>query len=142
MRPDRAPDDAGTVERDASEAAAVAVFVALTDPIRRSVLDSLARRGPSTVSDLANRLPITRQAVAKHLAHLVEAGLLRADEPDGRRVRYRVDPAPVQAALRWLNALATDWDDRLDALRHHVEQHVAPPAQPRPDQPTERVEKR
>jgi DNA-binding transcriptional ArsR family regulator len=122
MRPDQAPDGAAAVERDASEAAAVAVFAALTDPIRRSVLDTLARRGPATVSELANRLPVTRQAVAKHLAQLVEAGLLRADEPDGRRVRYRVDPAPVRAALRWLTALATDWDDRFDALRRYVEQ--------------------
>jgi len=110
----------------------VAVFAALTDPIRRSVLDTLARRGPATVSELASRLPITRQAVAKHLAQLVEAGLLRADEPDGRRVRYRVDPAPVQAALRWLTALATEWDDRFDALRRHLEQAA--------DQPAERVE--
>jgi len=132
MRPDQTPDDAGTVGRDASEAAAVAVFAALTDPIRRSVLDTLARRGPATVSELAARLPVTRQAVAKHLAQLVESGLLRADEPDGRRVRYRVDPAPVRAALRWLTALATDWDDRFDALRRHLEQA--------PDQPAERVE--
>jgi DNA-binding transcriptional ArsR family regulator len=131
MRPDRAPDDAAAVERDASEALAVAVFAALTDPIRRSVLDMLARRGPATVSELATRLPITRQAVAKHLAQLVEAGLLRADEPDGRRVRYRVDPAPVRAALRWLTALATDWDDRFDALRRHLDQG--------PDQPAERA---
>jgi DNA-binding transcriptional ArsR family regulator len=137
MRPDQVPDDAVTVERDASAAAAVAVFAALTDPVRRSVLDTLAGEGPATVSELAKRLPITRQAVAKHLAQLVDARLLRADEPDGRRVRYRVDPAPVRAALRWLSALATDWDDRLDALRHHVEQQVEWP----PDQPTERVEK-
>jgi DNA-binding transcriptional ArsR family regulator len=121
MRPDQTSDDAGTVERDASEAAAVAVFAALTDPIRRSILDALARHGPATVTDLANRLPVTRQAVAKHLTQLVDAGLLRADAPDGRRVRYRIDPAPVRAALRWLTALATDWDDRFDALRRHIE---------------------
>ena len=121
MRSEKSPDDAGTVGRDASEAAAVAVFAALSDPIRRSILDTLARHGPATVTDLANRLPVTRQAVAKHLAQLVEAGLLRADAPDGRRVRYRVDPAPVRAALRWLTALSTDWDDRFDALRRHVE---------------------
>ena len=58
------------------------------------------------MSELAADLPITRQAVAKHLAQLVDAGLLGVDEPDGRKVRYRVQPAPVRAALAWLTALA------------------------------------
>jgi DNA-binding transcriptional ArsR family regulator len=121
MRPELPHESSDTVDRVTSEAAAVAVFAALTDPIRRAILDTLARHGPATVTELADRLPVTRQAVAKHLAQLVEARLLRADDPDGRRVRYRVDPAPVRAALRWLTALSTDWDDRLDALRLHVE---------------------
>jgi hypothetical protein len=72
------------------------------------------------------------------LAQLVEAGLLRADEPDGRRVRYRIDPAPVRAALRWLSALATDWDDRLDALRRHVEQPAERATEPWPISRTRR----
>ena len=52
------------------------------------------------------------------------------DEPDGRRFGHRVDPAPVGAALRWLTALATDWDDRFDALRRHIEQSAERVEQP------------
>ena len=104
-----------------SEAAAVAVFTALADPTRRRILDALARTGPATVSDLAASLPITRQAVAKHLTQLVDAGLLVADEPDGRRVRYRAQPEPIRAALAWLSAMANRWDDRLDALQAHLD---------------------
>lgn len=104
----------------ASEDAAVAVFTALADPTRRQILDRLARTGPATVSELAAELPITRQAVAKHLAQLVEAGLLVAEEPEGRRVRYRARPEPLRAALAWLSAMANRWDDRLDALKAHL----------------------
>jgi hypothetical protein len=54
--------------------------------------------------------------VAKHLGQLVEAGLVRLDEPSGRRHPYRLDPAPIRVALVRLSALATDWDDRLAGL--------------------------
>lgn len=97
------------------------MFTALADPTRRQILDGLARTGPATVSELAAELPITRQAVAKHLAQLVEAGLLVAGEPDGRRIRYRARPEPLRAALGWLSALANRWDDRLDALQIHLD---------------------
>jgi DNA-binding transcriptional ArsR family regulator len=111
-RPDRAGDE---------ESGAVAVFAALSDPVRRALLTSLAQQGPATVTDLAARLPITRQAVAKHLTHLVEAGLIRAQAPEGRRVCYRVDPALMRQAMHWLAVLANAWDDRLDALARHLE---------------------
>ena len=90
----------------------------LTSSVRRhaAVVES------ATVSDLAAALPITRQAVAKHLAQLVDAGLLVAGDPDGRKVRYRVQPEPVRAALSWLSALANQWDDRLGALRLHLDE--------------------
>ena len=114
----RGPGHGGA--RRAGEPAAVAVFTALADPVRRAVLDSLAREGPATVTDLATRLPVTRQAVAKHLTLLVEAGLIHASEPDGRRVRYRVDIGPIREALRWLAVLANEWDDRLDSLARHL----------------------
>lgn len=99
-----------------SEERAVAVFAALADPMRRTLLGELARRGPATVSDLARRLPITRQGVAKHLGQLVEAGLVRLDQPAGRRHPYRIDPTPIRVALVWLAALANEWDDRLAGL--------------------------
>jgi hypothetical protein len=64
--------------------------------------------------------------VAKHIAQLVDAGLLVAEEPEGRKVRYRVRPAPVRAALAWLTALANRWDDRIDALRLHLGEGLPP----------------
>ncbi|MPY93791.1 MAG: metalloregulator ArsR/SmtB family transcription factor [Acidimicrobiia bacterium] len=99
----------------------MAVFCALADPTRRHLLDSLARHGPATVTELAARLPISRQAVAKHLAQLVEAGLVAAGAPAGRRVPYQLRPEPVRAALAWLSALANGWDERLDRLRAHLD---------------------
>lgn len=110
----RQPEPRGT------EAAAVAVFAALADPTRRELLDNLARYGPATMADLARRVPITRQAVAKQLALLAEAGLVVAGEAEGRRVPYRLRPEPVRAALAWLTALANQWDERLDALQQHL----------------------
>ncbi|MEV4895958.1 metalloregulator ArsR/SmtB family transcription factor [Nonomuraea sp. NPDC055795] len=99
-----------------AEVQAVAVFAALTDPTRRALLEELARAGPATVTDLARRLPISRQAVAKHLGLLAEAGLISAAEPTGRRHPYRLEPAPIRAAQVWLATLAHRWDDRLSAL--------------------------
>ncbi|MDF5754934.1 metalloregulator ArsR/SmtB family transcription factor [Spongiactinospora sp. TRM90649] len=99
-----------------SEAQAVAVFLALTDPTRRALLEELARAGPATVSDLARRLPVSRQAVAKHLGQLAEAGLISSGEPTGRRHPYRLEPAAIRTAQVWLARLANRWDDRLAAL--------------------------
>ncbi len=96
------------------------VFVALADPSRRAILAALASDGPATATDLAGRLPITRQAIAKHLTLLTEAGLVRAEPGERRRVRYRLHSAPMQVAQQFLAALARDWDGRLDALRDHL----------------------
>ena len=102
------------------EAVAEQVFVALADPTRRTILTALAIDGPSTVTDLAARLPITRQAIAKHLALMTDAGLVTPEPGERRRVRYRLRSAPVQIAQQFLAALAHDWDDRLDALRRYL----------------------
>jgi uncharacterized protein YndB with AHSA1/START domain len=96
------------------------VFTALADPTRRAILAALASGGPATATDLANRLPITRQAIAKHLALLTEAGLVTAEPGERRRVRYRLRSAPMQVAQQFLAALARDWDGRLDALSDHL----------------------
>ncbi|MFI6526405.1 ArsR/SmtB family transcription factor [Streptomyces uncialis] len=104
-----------------AEAQAVAVFAALTDPTRRALLDELGRAGPATVTDLARRLPISRQAVAKHLGQLAEAGLISSGERVGRRHPYQLEPAPVRAAQRWLAMLAGNWDDRLSALENALD---------------------
>ena len=103
------------------EATAEQVFVALADPSRRAILAALASGGPATATDLAARLPITRQAIAKHLVLLTVAGLVTPDPGERRRVRYRLRSAPMQVAQQFLAALAHDWDGRLDALRDHLD---------------------
>ena len=103
------------------EAIAEQVFVALADPSRRAILAALASGGPATATDLASRLPITRQAIAKHLGLLAEAGLVTAEPGERRRIRYRLHSAPMQVAQQFLAALARDWDGRLDALRDYLE---------------------
>lgn len=96
------------------------VFFALSDPTRREVIRHLSAQGPATVSDLARELPVTRQAVAKHLAALDEAGLVAAEQ-DGRRKRYRLTPGPLAEAMGWMADVGSHWDERLEALRRHLE---------------------
>ncbi len=103
------------------EAIAEQVFAALADPTRRAILAALASGGPATATDLAGRLPITRQAVAKHLALLAAAGLVTAEPGERRRVRYRLRSAPMQVAQQFLAALARDWDGPLGALKDHLD---------------------
>jgi DNA-binding transcriptional ArsR family regulator len=105
-----------------AETVAEQVFTALADPSRRAILAALASGGPATATDLASRLPITRQAIAKHLGLLAEAGLVTAEPGERRRVRYRLRSAPMQIAQQFLAALARDWDTPLDALRDHLNQ--------------------
>ncbi|MFC7403646.1 ArsR/SmtB family transcription factor [Georgenia alba] len=106
---------------DDREETAARVFAALADPTRRSILAELAARGPATATDLAGRLPISRQGVAKHLDRLTEAGLTTAETGEGRRIRYRVHTAPMQLAQQFLAAMARDWDARLEQLKNHLE---------------------
>lgn len=108
------------------EAIAEQVFTALADPSRRALLATLAADGPATATDLAVRLPITRQAIAKHLALLTEAGLVTAEPGERRRVRYRLRSAPMRVAQQFLAALARDWDNPLGALAKHLDD-TAPP---------------
>ena len=112
------------------EAIAEQVFTALADPTRRAVLAALATDGPATATDLAARLPITRQAVAKHLALLAEAGLVTPEPGERRRVRYRLRSAPMQLAQQFLAALARDWDRPLEALTQHLDQSARSQAHP------------
>ena len=84
------------------------VFGALADPSRRQVIGYLSARGTATATELTGELPMTRQAVAKHLATLADAGLVES-ERQGRETRYR------------LTETGAEWDDRLDNLRQHLE---------------------
>jgi DNA-binding transcriptional ArsR family regulator len=103
------------------ESVAEEVFAALADPSRRTILAVLASHGPATATDLAARLPITRQAIAKHLILLTVAGLVVAEPGERRRIRYRLLPGSIQIAQQFLAALARDWDASLDALRRHLD---------------------
>ena len=78
-----------------------AVFAALADPTRREVVRSLAQRPGLTASHLAGELPMTRQAVAKHLSALSGAGLVQARR-EGRETRYTLTPAPLAGAIEWM----------------------------------------
>ena len=109
------------------EAVAEQVFTALADPTRRAILAALAAQGPATATDLAGRLPVTRQAIAKHLALLAEVGLVRAEPGERRRVRYRLRSAPMRVAQQFLAALARDWDGPLDALKDHLDRTAREP---------------
>jgi DNA-binding transcriptional ArsR family regulator len=91
-----------------------AVFGALADPTRRQLLSSIAQH-PATATELAGGLPISRQAVVKHLGALADAGLLERQRT-GREVRYRVTPEPLSDAVSWMARVGGQWDDRLAAL--------------------------
>jgi DNA-binding transcriptional ArsR family regulator len=84
------------------------VFDALADPNRRYV-----------VQELAAELPVTRQAVAKHLAALNEAGLV-ASRREGRETRYELTPGPLASAMDWMAGVGAQWDSRLARLQRHL----------------------
>jgi DNA-binding transcriptional ArsR family regulator len=91
-----------------------AVFGALADPTRRALLSRVSAH-PATATELAGGLPISRQAVVKHLSALADAGLLERQRA-GREVRYRVTPAPLSDAVSWIAEVGGQWDERLAAL--------------------------
>jgi DNA-binding transcriptional ArsR family regulator len=92
-----------------------AVFVALADPTRRSVVRTLARQPALTASRLAGDLPMSRQAVTKHLAALDRAGLVQARR-EGRELRYSLTPGPLADAMEWMADVGGRWDERLARL--------------------------
>jgi DNA-binding transcriptional ArsR family regulator len=101
-----------------------AVFAALGDPVRRRVLERLSRGGTVTASGIAAKLPISRQAVAKHLAALRDADLVTSDRV-GRETRYALRLEPLDDAARWIQTVSAGWDDRLEALRRSLEKRIA-----------------
>jgi DNA-binding transcriptional ArsR family regulator len=95
------------------------VFGALSDPTRRELLAAIAHQPEATATELAAELPISRQAVLKHLSALTSAGLLDRQRA-GREVRYRVTPEPLSDAVSWIAEVGSQWDDRLGALRRQL----------------------
>ncbi len=112
----------------------VATFWALSDPLRVDILDRVAGGRSVTVSDLAAELPISRQAVTRHLRTLEEAALLKG-ERSGRERRYQLDTAAMTEATEWLALRTRSWDAALERLAAFVEptdqvDETHPPAEP------------
>jgi len=94
-------------------------FVALADPTRRLLFEQLCEEGSGTATSFAARLPMTRQAVTKHLVTLAEAGLVTVHE-EGRERRYVPQPESLQAVTSWIAEVEARWDKRLAALRSYL----------------------
>jgi ArsR family transcriptional regulator, cadmium/lead-responsive transcriptional repressor len=96
------------------------LWAAVADPTRRRLLDVLLNRGEATATGLAGELPVTRQAVAKHLAVLDRAGVVERRRR-GREVRYAVRPERLDTAIRGMADVAAQWDERLGAIKRIAE---------------------
>ena len=96
-----------------------AVFVALADSTRRKVLELLAHEGGLTATQLAGSFPVTRQAIAKHLQVLAEAGLA-SSERRGRETQWTLTPEALSPAMVWMASLGGEFEDRLSALQRHL----------------------
>jgi ArsR family transcriptional regulator, cadmium/lead-responsive transcriptional repressor len=96
------------------------LWSAIGDPTRRRLLDLLLADGEGTATSLSEHLPVTRQAVAKHLGVLDRAGLVRVT-PAGREMRYRVDDGQFARAVAQLAAVGTAWDARLRRIKRIAE---------------------
>lgn len=96
------------------------VLAALADPVRLQLLRMMAARGAATATDLASDLPISRQAVVKHLGVLDAAGLVQHTRV-GREVRYSVQPGQLNDTARWMAGMAEMWDRRLKAIKDVAE---------------------
>ncbi|CAI7974186.1 putative transcriptional regulator [Frankia sp. Hr75.2] len=96
------------------------LWSAIGDPTRRRMLDLLLIDGGGTATTLSQQLPVTRQAVAKHLGVLDRAGLVRA-APEGREKRYRVDDVQLARAVAQLSSVGSTWDARLRRIRRIAE---------------------
>ncbi|MFI5046037.1 MAG: ArsR/SmtB family transcription factor [Acidimicrobiia bacterium] len=93
-----------------------AVFAALSDPTRRSVMSELAHTESATATELAEQVPVSRQAVVKHLQVLGRAGLVTSAR-DGREVRYSFRAEPLADVAEWIADEGAVWDDRLRRLQ-------------------------
>ena len=96
------------------------LWSAVGDPTRRRVLDLLLVEGDGTATSLSRRLPVTRQAVAKHLGVHDRVGLVQA-APAGREKRYRVDDAQLARAVAQLASVGSAWDARLQRIKRIAE---------------------
>jgi DNA-binding transcriptional ArsR family regulator len=103
------------------------VFLALADPTRRLLLQHLCEEGSGTAASFATRLPITRQAITKHLVTLEQAGLVTAHEM-GRERRYVPRPEELSTVTTWIGSIEAQWDQRLAALRSYLLEEPSTPS--------------
>ena len=96
------------------------VFTALADTTRRHLLTRLAQSGPKTATQLAREFPISRQGIVKQLDLLSHAGLVQTHR-SGRERQYVFNPHSLQAASGWIETISKQWDERLQRLKHVVE---------------------
>ena len=96
------------------------LWSAIGDPTRRRILDLLLLEGGGTATSLSEQLPMTRQAIAKHLAVLDRVVLVRGMQ-EGREKRYRVDQAQLARAAAQLASVGSAWDKRLGRIKHLAE---------------------
>jgi DNA-binding transcriptional ArsR family regulator len=101
-----------------------ALVAAVTEPMRRQMLDLLLEHGESTATVLADNLPISRQAVSKHLAVFTRVGLVEG-EKSGREMRYRLNVERLDRAAQSLGQLAAAWDRRLLRIKQIAETAAA-----------------
>ena len=106
------------------------VFFALSDPVRRRILERLGDES-LLVSELAAPFAISLQAVSRHIQVLVRAGLVR-QERTGRISRCSLELGPIYAAAVWINRYSKYWQDQFDLLAATLTQLDAPPPRPRP----------
>jgi DNA-binding transcriptional ArsR family regulator len=97
-----------------------AVFAALADPTRRRIVHELSKDGPLTATELSKRLPISRQAIAKHFGALEDADLASGIR-SGRETRYELRTEAFAEAEAWMRAIGASWDRRLHAFKDYVE---------------------
>lgn len=97
-------------------------FRAIADPTRRTILEQLRLFGPLSLSEVADPLPITRQAVRKHLQLLETSGLVEAHR-SGRERMHAMNPEPLRELRAWLVPYEAEWDRRLERLTRHLESH-------------------
>ena len=96
-------------------------FHALADPTRREILERLRISGPLSVSEVTAGMPMTRQAVTKHLDALHAAGLVRVRRK-GRERLHELDSEPLRELHDWLAPYEAEWDRRLERLQRHLEE--------------------
>ncbi|HWE16007.1 MAG TPA: metalloregulator ArsR/SmtB family transcription factor [Hyphomicrobiaceae bacterium] len=106
-------------------------FAALADPTRRAIVDRLAGEPELSVTEIAQRFPVSLPAVMKHLDVLARASLVERRKT-GRVVRCRLAPAPMEAAVHWLSRYERFWTEQLDRLAAYVEEEACSPSQASP----------